>query len=341
MAVKQFSFGTTRSGAPVTAYRISNTAGMSVTVLDYGGTIQSLCVPGRDGTVDVVLGYDTISEYEENSGYLGATIGRVGNRIGGAQFSLGGKTYQLARNDGDNHLHGGIVGFDKRMWQVVPMDDALVCSRLSPAGEEGYPGNLQVRVTFRLKDQNSLLIRYEADTDQDTIVNLTNHSYFNLAGGGSVLDHELQVLAHRITENGAGCLPTGRLLDVAQTPFDFRRSKRIGADISREDPQLAFGNGYDHNFVLSGTPAAVLRSSTSGIELTVDTDMPGMQVYTANSLSSRQGKGGSRMEPRDAVCLETQLFPNAMACYAFPSPILRAGKHLCSETSFHFQTIEE
>jgi len=336
MAVTQFSFGTTRQGASVTAYRLSNCGGMSVTVLDYGATIQSLCVPGLDGTVDVVLGYDTIAEYEQNGGFLGATIGRVGNRIGGAEFSLGGKTYPLARNDGSNHLHGGIVGFDKRMWQVVPKDDALVCSRLSPDGEEGYPGNLQVCVTFRLDDQNRLLIRYEADTDQDTIVNLTNHSYFNLAGGGAVLDHELQVFADRITENDAGCLPTGRLLDVAETPFDFRTPKRIGAEIDQENPQLACGSGYDHNFVLSGNPAAVLRCGVSGIELTVETDMPGMQVYTANSLAPRRGKNGSRIESRGAVCLETQLFPNAMACYAFPSPVLHAGKHLCSETSFRF-----
>lgn len=341
MAVTQFSFGRTRGGDPVTAYRLSNGTGMSVTVLDYGATIQSLCVPGRDGAVDVVLGYDTIAEYEENGGYLGATIGRVGNRIGGAEFSLGGKAYSLARNDGNNHLHGGMVGFDKQMWQIIPEDDALVCSRLSPDGEEGYPGNLQVRVTFRLNDQNRLLIRYEADADQDTLVNLTNHSYFNLAGGGSVLDHRLQVSAERITENDAGCLPTGRFINVAQTPFDFRTPKRIGADIDREDSQLACGNGYDHNFVLCGSPAAVLRSSASGIEMTVETEMPGMQVYTANALTPRRGKSGPRMEARDAVCLETQLFPNAMACYGFPSPILRAGKHLCSETSFCFRVFQK
>ena len=341
MAVTTSKFGITRDGRPVTAYCLENAGGASVTVLDYGATVQSLIVPNSaGGMTDVVLGYDTVREYEENDGYVGATIGRVGNRIGGGAFRLNGHTYSLAKNDGENHLHGGILGFDKQFWTILPQgDDALVCSRLSPDGEEGYPGNLEVKVTFTLTSHNALRIQYDADTDQDTIVNLTNHSYFNLNGQGSVLDHELQVFASRITENDAGSLPTGRLLEVADTPFDFRAAKKIGAEIGAADLQLEYGNGYDHNFVLSEKTAAVLRSASTGIELTVETDMPGMQVYTANFLTERSGKYGTTMRPRDAVCLETQLFPNAMNCYGFPSPILHAGQHLHSETVFAFRTL--
>lgn len=341
MAFTMFSFGMTRGGEPVTACRLENGAGASVTVLDYGATVQSLCVPNDSGGLtDVVLGYDTAAEYEENGGFLGATIGRVGNRIGGAAFRLNGKCYALAKNDGENHLHGGHLGFDKWLWAIRPMgEDSLVCSRLSPDGEEGYPGNLQVQVTFTLTPRNTLRIQYDADTDQDTIVNLTNHSYFNLNGHGTVLEHELQVFASRITENDAGCLPTGKLLEVAGTPFDFQVPKQIGAEIGQDHPQLLCGKGYDHNYVLSGKRAAVLRSAVSGIMMTVETDMPGMQVYTANTLSERRGKGGSVMSPRSAVCLETQLFPNGVNLYGFPSPILRAGEHLHSETSFLFRTL--
>ena len=341
MAVSKFWFGETRSGQPVTAYRLENSAGASVTVLDYGATVQSLCVPnGSGGVTDVVLGYDTVAEYEENDGHMGATIGRMANRIGGAAFRLNGQTYRLAKNDGENHLHGGIQGFDRHFWEADPLgDSAVTFSRLSPDGEEGYPGNLQVTVTFTLTPQNALRIQYDADTDLNTIVNLTNHSYFNLNGQGTVLNHSLQVFSNRITENGAGCLPTGKLLEVAGTPFDFRTPKEIGADIHAADAQLQCVSGYDHNFVLTGKTAAALCSSTSRIKMLVETDMPGMQVYSANYLSDRLGKYGVLMGPREAVCLETQLFPNAMNCYGFPSPVLHAGQHLHSETAFIFQTL--
>lgn len=338
MSVTTFPFGTTAGGEAVTAYRLTNSAGASLTVLDYGATVQSLCVPnGQGGFTDVVLGYDTVKAYEENGGYLGATIGRVGNRIGGATFSLNGVRYDLARNDGDNHLHGGNRGFDKQMWQVSPGENALVCTRLSPDGEEGYPGNLQVQVTFTLTEDNTLSIQYDALSDRDTPVNLTNHSYFNLNGGGSVLEHRLYVNAERFCENDGGCLPTGQLLWVEGTPFDFRTPKTIGADIGADCEQLRRGGGYDHNFVLSGKHAATLYSPDSRIELVVETDLPGMQVYSANSLTERKGKAGATLAPRDAICLETQLFPNGMNCYGFPSPVLRAGQKLHTETAFHFQ----
>ena len=337
MSVTFTPFGKLDDGTVVTAARLENAAGASVTVLDYGATIQSVIVPDKNGKpVDVVLGYDTAAEYAQNGGYLGATIGRVGNRIGGAAFSLNGVTYSLAKNNGANHLHGGKRGFDKYLWRMAEENGSLVCERVSPDGEENYPGNLTVRVTFTLNDGNALSIRYDADTDKDTLVNLTNHSYFNLNGGGSILEHRLQVNAERFCENDDGCLPTGRLLDVEGTPFDFRAEKPIGRDIGAERPQLRLFGGYDHNFVLSGKRAATLYSAESGIEMTVTTDLPGVQLYTANSLSERAGKRGSVMGTHGAVCLETQLFPNAMNCYGFPSPVLRAGQHLYSETVYSF-----
>lgn len=337
MAAVFFSFGTLSDGTPVTAARLENARGCSVTVLDYGATVQSLTVPDRTGrTVDVVLGYDTAAAYEANDGNLGATIGRVGNRIGGASFPLGGKTYALAKNDGENHLHGGVRGFDKRMWRMTAEGETLVCERLSPDGEEGYPGNLSVRVTFTLTEDCALCVRYDADTDRDTLVNLTNHSYFNLNGGGSVLGHRLRLDAERFCENDAQCLPTGRLLHVEGTPFDFRAGKELGADIRSDDGQLRRFGGYDHNYVLSGRTAAKLFSAESGIALTVETDLPGMQLYTANFLTERAGKGGRTMARHGAVCLETQLFPNAMSHWGFPSPVLRKGEHMHSETMFSF-----
>ena len=337
MSVVFSPFGALPDGTPVTAARLDHACGCSVTVLDYGATVQSLLVPDRTGRrVDVVLGYDTAAAYETNDGYVGATIGRVGNRIGGASFSLGGTTYALARNDGENHLHGGVRGFDRRMWRMTAEGDALVCERLSPDGEEGYPGSLSVRVTFTLTEDRALRVQYDAETDRDTPVNLTNHSYFNLNGGGSVLGHRLQINAGRFCENDAHCLPTGRLLRVEGTPFDFRAGKEIGADIGADDEQLRLFGGYDHNSVLSGQTAAKLFGPESGIELTVATDLPGMQLYTANSLTEHAGKGGQTMKPHGAVCLETQLFPNAMNCWGFPSPVLRKGEHLHSETRFSF-----
>ncbi len=318
---------------------LQNSSGASLTVLDYGATIQKLCVPDRGGSfVDVVLGYDTVEEYAGQGAYLGAAIGRVGNRIGGAAFSLNGKLYQLAKNDGENQLHGGLKGFDKQIWSMSQDGQSLVCSRLSPDGEENYPGNLRVQIRYTLTEDNRLVISYDADTDADTPVNLTNHSYFNLNGGGSILGHRLRIFSERITANGSGCLPTGEIRSVEGTAFDFRSEKTIGADIDADDEQLKLVGGYDVNYVLSGKKAAVLYSPDTGIEMTVETDLPGMQLYTANFLSERRGKNGSTMRPRDGVCFETQLFPNAMNCWAFPSPILRAGKHLHTETVYAFKT---
>ncbi len=344
MSISTFSFGKLSDGTDVTAYRIENRAGASVTLIDYGAAIQSVVIPDRRGKLtDVVLGYDTAAEYEANDGFLGATIGRVGNRIGGASFALNGTIYTLAKNDNDNCLHGGVKGFDKYVWEgkitSVPanaFDNSVTFTRLSPDGEEGFPGNLKVSVTFTLTEDNALRIRYDAETDKDTLVSLTNHAYFNLEGRGSVLEHHLTVNADRFCENDPCCLPTGRLLPVDGTPFDFRKEKAIGRDIYADDVQLHNGGGYDHCYVLSGTEAAVLAARGSGIRMRVYTDMPGMQLYTGNFLTPRPCHGGEVFGLRSSVALETQLFPNAMNCYGFPSPVLRAGKHMTSETVYAF-----
>ncbi len=337
MTVNTRSFGATSRGEAVTAYELEGDGGARAVILDYGATVQSLVVPDINGEpVDVILGYDTIAEYEKHDGYLGATIGRVGNRIAGARLSLGGREYVLAKNDGENHLHGGWCGFDKYVWDAAVSGGKLVFSRVSPDGEEGYPGNLRVCVGFELTGDNGLVITYDADTDAATPVNLTNHSYFNLNGSGNVLGHRLRLNASRFCEGAPDCLPTGRLLDVEGTAFDFRAGRILGEALAQADAQTALFGGFDHNFVLSGGEAAEVYSAESGIAMNVRTTMPGMQLYTANSLDARAGKHGLVMEPHGAVCLETQIFPDGMNHYGFPSPLLHPGEHLHTETAYTF-----
>lgn len=329
MKIEMQTFGATRDEEPVTAYTLETEA-LRLRVLDRGATIQSVWVRDRDGAwVDVALGYDTVAEYESRDGYLGACVGRVANRLGGAAFTLNGVTYPLAKNDGNNHLHGGSRGFDQYIWRAEVLEDGVRFSRISPDGEEGYPGNLKVSVTYRmLKD--GFQMEYDAVSDKDTLCNLTNHAYWNLAGHGSAMEHTLQIHADHFLENSGECLPTGKILPVEKTPFDFRQPKKIGRDIDIPDSNLKNGSGYDHNFCLSGngklTRAAVLHSTISGISMAVDTTMPGMQLYSANFLGPWPGKGGVIYNKRDGVCLETQYYPNAMAC-DFEKPILRAGEH--------------
>ena len=325
MAVKieKRSFGKTARGENVTLFEIG-TPELTARVLDYGATVQALLVKDKNGkSVDVVLGHDTIEGYETHDGYLGACVGRVANRIGGAEFTLNGKTYPLAKNDGQNHLHGGLRGFDKYVWDAEILEDGVKFSRVSPDMEEGYPGTLTVSVTYRVEN-GALVITYDAKSDRDTLCNLTNHSYFNLNGGGSALSHVLQINADQFLENSNQCMPTGKILSVDGTPFDFRAGKPVGQDIGADDIQLRNGGGYDHNFCLTGETAAVLRGDASGITMTVRTTLPGMQLYTANFLTERRGKQGAIYAPRCALCLETQYFPNAMACDGFEKPILRA-----------------
>lgn len=346
--MKQYIYGRTKAGGIVTAYCLENSRGAEAAILDYGCTVQSLYVPNAQGRrTDVVLGYDTLREYEENDGYAGAAIGRVANRIGGSEFTLKGKTFRLARNDGDNHLHGGLRGFDKVIWNAAAEGNTLVFTRVSPNGEENYPGNLDVKITYILTDDNALKIIYDARTDDDTVVNLTNHSYFNLNGQGTVLHHYLQVFAEQFTENDKNCLPTGTILNTAGTPFDFKEPKLLGRDIDVSDVQLQYGGGYDHNYILSENDtsyhdsklkkAAILYSPETGIRMTTFTTLPGLQVYSGNSLTPRKGKNGSRITRRDAICLETQVFPNAIAHTHFPSPVLKAGAHYHTETDYLFE----
>ncbi len=343
MSVSVKKFGITHAGEEVRAFTVTNDAGASCTLLDYGATVQALCVPNRNGDfTDVVLGFDTVDAYEKSTAFLGATIGRVANRIGGASFSLGGKEYRLAKNDGNNTLHGGPCGFDRRIWRAEAVDEYTVrFSRLSPDGEENFPGNLDVSVTFRLTRRGCTLnIIYDAVSDADTLVNLTNHSYFDLSGCGRAMEQTLLINAERYLELGEGTLPTGQAAFVGGTPFDFRQPKAVGRDIGMHDRQLELGGGYDHNFCLSGHHAAVLESPDTGIRMETFTSMPGMQLYSANFLGQQPGKGGVMTENRSAVCLETQLWPDAMNHWGFPSPVLRAGEHLHSVTSYDFSVVK-
>lgn len=343
MSVSVRPFGLTGNGEQVHAYTITNESGAAVTLLDYGATVQSLYVPNaQGGLTDVVLGYDSVSDYESHDAYLGATVGRFANRIGMARFSLNGQEYRLAANNGANCLHGGQRGFDRFVWQAETPDGLSVrFSRLSPDGEESFPGNLSVAVTFRLSPAGCRFgITYEAVSDADTLVNLTNHSYFDLSGCGRAMEQTLCIHAERYLELGEGTLPNGQIASVSGTPFDFLTPKPVGRDLGADDEQLRLGGGYDHNFCLSGHLAAELESSVTGIRMEVFTTMPGMQVYTANFLGDQPGKGGRMMHDRCAVALETQLWPDAMNHWGFPSPVLRKGERLFSTTCYNFDTIK-
>lgn len=338
MTVSCAIFGTLESGKDVFCWTLTNANGLQAQVLDYGVTIRSITVPDKNGyPVDVVLGYDTLEEYVADDAYLGATIGRFANRIRQAQFRLDGTLYTLYANDGENHLHGGKKGFNKFLWNSRREGDKVTFTRVSADGEEGYPGKLTVCVTIGWEG-NSLCIRYEAQTDRDTILNLTNHSYFNLngAGSGDVHGHMLQINAETFTENGKDCVPTGQIVPVAGTAMDFRAPKPIGRDGDMDDPCVRFFGGYDANFVISGHPAATVVGERTGIILVVDTDQPGMQLYTANVLTDRIGKQGLPYGWRSAFCLETQHFPDSIHHPKWPSCILRAGERFCSFTSYTF-----
>lgn len=343
MKITREPFGVTEDGKEVFQFRLENNAGASVTVMNYGCTITSILVPDREGRLtDICLGYPTLAEYEKNDGYLGAVVGRHANRIERGVFVLDGKEYRLAVNNGPNHLHGGLRGFDKRVWEYTVEDGRLVFGRRSPDGEEGYPGNLDVSMSYQLTDDNELILRYEAETDADTVVNLTNHCYFNLSGEGkgTILNHVLQIPAVRFTENDENCLPTGKILEVDGTPFDFRQPKEVGRDIHADCVQLKNGLGYDHNFILDGAEkentAAVLYAPDTGIAMTVTTTMPGVQFYSGNVLDGPVGKSGVAYEKNMGLCLETQYFPNALRCTNFPSPVLKKGERYDHMTKLCF-----
>lgn len=338
MTISKRAFGTLADGTQVSAWTLTNEKGLQAEILDYGVTIRSIMVPDKAGNpVDVVLGYDTLEEYVADDCYLGATVGRFANRIKGAQFQLKGKTYQLYANNGANHLHGGKRGFNRYVWSCRQEGEDLVFSRLSPDGEEGYPGNLRICVTIGWKG-NSLTIRYDAETDQDTVVNFTNHSYFNLngAGTGDINSHILTIHADSYTPNSEDCTPTGEILPVEGSAMDFRSPKAIGRDADNDEACVKPFQGYDSNFVLSGHPIAIAVGDRTGITLTADTDQPGVQLYTANALTDRTGKQGLAYGFRSAFCLETQHFPDSIHHPQWPTCILKAGEHFHSVTSYTF-----
>jgi aldose 1-epimerase len=348
-AIDHRPFGTTPDGVPVNVYTLTNAAGMDVRITNYGGTVVSIKTPDRHGQLgDVVLGFDTLDGYLHNTPYFGVIVGRYGNRIAKGQFSLDGVAYTLARNDGENHLHGGIRGFDKVVWTAKTVEtadgSALELGYLSKDGEEGYPGNLAVTVRYRLDDHNALHIDYEATTDKPTVVNLTNHSYFNLAGTGDVLSHVVEIDADRFTPVDKGLIPTGVLQPVAGTPFDFRTPTAIGARIDATSRQLQYAGGYDHNFVLNKAPgtlgvAARVTDPASGRVLEVSTTEPGVQFYSGNFLDGTvTGKGGRAYQKHAGFALETQHFPDSPNHPAFPSTVLRPDQTYHTTTIYAFPT---
>lgn len=349
--VSKGDFGQTSDGQKVELYTLTNAKGAEAKIMTYGGTVVSLKVPDRNNKLeDVVLGLPSVADYQKGTAYFGALIGRYGNRIGKGTFSLNGVEYKLAVNNGENHLHGGIKGFDKVIWSAserrTPNGPVLALTYLSKDGEEGYPGNLKVTVTYTLTNRNELKIDYSATTDKDTVLNLTHHSYFNLAGegNGDILSHLLTINAAKFTPTDAGNIPTGELRAVSGTPFDFNQPTAIGARINQDEEQLKFGLGYDHNYVVNGKAgtlrqAASVYEPTSGRVMEVWTTEPGVQFYTGNHLDgSLVGPGGKPYQVRTGFCLETQHFPDSPNKPSFPSTVLKKNQRFTSTTIYRFST---
>jgi aldose 1-epimerase len=335
--ISKEAFGKTKDGTPVDLFILRNTKGAEARICNYGGLVISLKVPDRHGKLgDVVLGYDNLDGYLKSSPYFGALVGRYGNRIAKGKFTLDGKEYTLAINNGPNALHGGIKGFDKVVWTpkmlALPEGPALELRYVSKDGEEGYPGNLSVTAVYSLTEDNGLKLEYTATTDKDTVVNLTQHTYFNLAGKGDNLHHEVMIHADKFTPVDSTLIPTGELRPVEGTPFDFRKPTTIGARINQDDEQLKFGKGYDHNWVIN-KPAGKLglmarvAEPTSGRVLEVLSTEPGLQFYTGNFLDGTiTGKGGWVYQFRNAFCMEPQHYPDSPNHPNFPSVVLKPGQ---------------
>lgn len=340
------SYTTTIDGKAVQLYTLTNKNGASVSITNYGGRVVSILVPDKDNKmVDVSLGYDSVKSYrKEGEPFFGALIGRYGNRIGKGKFTLEGKEYQLQLNNGQNTLHGGTDGFFSKVWEAKQDGQKLELSYISADGEAGYPGTLNVKVVYTLTDDNALNIDYSATTDKTTVVNLTNHTYFNLSGEGSatILDHELTIAADAYTPVDSTLIPTGKLTPVKGTAFDFTAAKIIGKEIENADEQLVFGKGYDHNFVLNKntgkTAIAKVKSPVSGITMEVFTTEPGLQFYSGNFMTGvdKDGKGGKSYPHRSAFCLETQHFPDAPNHANFASTVLKPGETYTTSTTYKF-----
>ena len=347
MASRQEMFGVSPDGGMIERYTLVNANDLSAAIMTYGGTLTALRVPDRNGILgDVALGFDAPAPYLSEHPYFGSLIGRYGNRIAGGRFELNGSIYTLACNDGPHHLHGGPTGFHRRMWSARERASAdgpsLELAYLSHDGEEGYPGNLSVTVVYTLTDQNELRIDYTATTDQDTVINLTNHAYFNLAGGGNILGHELELAASHFLPVDATLIPLGQPRPVRDTPMDFTLPAPIGARIATADEQIRRAQGYDHTWVLdkeSGTLglAARLSDPASGRVMEVYTTEPGIQFYSGNLLDgSLTGKGGRRYPKHSGLCLETQHYPDSPNQPGFPSTVLRPGEVYHQTTIYRF-----
>lgn len=343
MHIQQAPFGTLPNGDQVSVFTLTNAAGMTVKILDLGGIITEIHVPDRNGVfADVALGFDTLDPYFGDSPYFGALIGRYGNRIARGRFTLDGQEYTLPVNNGKNHLHGGVPGFDRVKWQARIEEEELVLTYRSVDGEQGYPGNLDATVRYSLTDDNAIVVRFHATTDRATPVNLTQHSYFNLAGGGSILDHELLIDADAFVPIDADLIPFGALAPVGGTPFDFVHGRRIGERIAEDDEQLRHGGGYDHCFALNKpdgkalTRAARVIEQGSGRVLELFTEEPGVQFYSGNFLDGSLSGKGQTYGYRSGFALEPQHFPDSPNQPAFPNTILRPGEVYETESRFRF-----
>ena len=358
MSIVKTGFGTLADGRRADLYTLTNASGASVSITNYGGTLVSVNVPDKDGKLDsVVLGYNDVNGYVPVVGYIGALIGRVGNRIADGECELNGVKLHLAKNEGGaTHLHGGNVGFDRHLWEATPIEgicqDQLILRYLSLDGEEGYPGNLRVMVTYTFTDDNELMLRYEAVSDKDTLCNLTNHTYFNLAGessGKTVEDHVIEMNCDTFTVVDGRCIPTGEQRDVTGTPFDFREPARIGDRLAMtaRDEQLGYGNGIDHNLNINDFEAglrfaAEVTDPASGRVMDVFTDMPAVQFYTANGLRGvNPGRSGRVYAPHEGFCLETQFAPDSINHPEFIDSVLRAGEKYDFTTIFAFDVAAE
>lgn len=339
-------FGKINEDRTVSLFTLINDNGMRVKITNYGGIVQKIYIPDKNKNLDVVLGRDTLEDYFDNRGYLGAFIGRCANRIQDCKMCLNNITYQLADNDNGNCLHGGEIGFDQKLFNAEVLEYQnkidLILHRQSPDMEENFPGNLDVSLTYTLTNDNEFIILYNAVSDKDTVINLTNHSYFNLAGhdNDTILDHTLQLNASFYTPNNEGLCPTGEVLSVENTPFDFRKEKLIGRDINENNEQLKVAKGYDHNFAIDGRGlrlAGVLKEPKSGRAIEIYTDLPGIQIYTGNYLSTANAtKKGVSYQDYQGIALETQYFPNGMKHGHFIPPIIKAGEPYQSKTIYKF-----
>lgn len=346
--IEQKSFGKLADGREAHLFTLTNKLGNYVKVSSFGAVVVSLYMKDRNGNLsDIVLGYDSLEGYVNDTKYQGATVGRYANRIAKGKFILEGKEYNLAINNGENHLHGGIIGFNKVLWDFITTENSdgpsVTFTYVSPDGEESYPGTLTLSVTYTLTEANELKIDYKGETDRTTVLGPTHHSYFNLSGNPDelILDHELMINADSFTPADKNAIPTGEFYKVENTPLDFRKPTKVGLRINDNYEQLLFGNGYDHNWVLNNYNklvhhAATLYDPKSGRVMEVFTDQPGMQIYTGNYLEGTSGKNGVQYKNRCAICLETQLYPDSPNKPEFPSPVLKPGETYTQTTIYRF-----